>query len=71
MAKRQLTLMRFPVAKLNLRVTDPEGNALSGATFAITNGSDTVAKLTSDSKENAPFLSNCMREITSGILLLS
>ena len=33
MAKRQLTLMRFPVAKLNLRVTDPEGNALSGATF--------------------------------------
>ena len=50
MAKRQLTLMRFPVAKLNLRVTDPEGNALSGAIFAITNGSDTVAKLTSDSK---------------------
>lgn len=50
MAKRQLTLMRFPVAKLNLRVTDPEGNALSGATFAITNGSTTVAKLTSDSK---------------------
>lgn len=50
MAKRQLTLMRFPVAKLNLRVTDPDGKALSGATFAITNGSDTVAKLTSDSK---------------------
>lgn len=50
MAKRQLTLMRFPVAKLNLRVTDPEGNALSGAIFTITNGSDTVAKLTSDSK---------------------
>lgn len=50
MAKRQLTLMRFPVAKLKLRVTDPDGNALSGATFAITNGSDTVAKLTSDSK---------------------
>lgn len=50
MDKRQLTIMRFPVAKLNLRVTDPEGNALSGATFAITNGSDTVAKLTSDSK---------------------
>lgn len=49
MAKRQLTIMRFPVAKLNLRVTDPEGNALSGATFAITNGSTTVAKLTSDS----------------------
>lgn len=50
MAKRQLTIMRFPVAKLKLRVTDPNGNALSGATFAITNGSDTVAKLTSDSK---------------------
>lgn len=50
MAKRQLTLMRFPIAKLKLRVTDPNGNALSGATFAITNGSDTVAKLTSDSK---------------------
>ena len=41
--------MRFPVAKLNLRVTDPEGNALSGAIFAITSGSDTV-QLTSDSK---------------------
>ena len=50
MTKRQLTLMRFPVAKLNLRVTDPEGNALSGAIFAITNGSTTVAELTSDSK---------------------
>lgn len=50
MAKRQLTLMRFPVAKLNLRVTDPDGKALSGATFAIKNGSTTVAKLTSDSK---------------------
>lgn len=50
MPKRRLTIMRFPVAKLNLRVTDPDGKALSGATFAITNGSDTVAKLTSDSK---------------------
>lgn len=50
MTKRQLTLMRFPVAKLNLRVTDPNGNALSGATFAITNGSTTVAEFTSDSK---------------------
>ena len=49
MAKRQLTLMRFPVAKLNLRVTDPEGNALSGATFAITNGSTLVGEFTSDS----------------------
>lgn len=50
MDKRQLTIMRFPVAKLELRVTDPDRNPLSGATFAITNGSDTVAKLTSDSK---------------------
>lgn len=50
MTKRQLTLMRFPVAKLKLRVTDPDENPLSGATFAIKNGSDTVAKLTSDSK---------------------
>ena len=49
MDKRQLTIMRFPVAKLNLRVTDPDGKALSGATFAITNGSTTVAQLTSDS----------------------
>lgn len=50
MAKRQLTLMRFPVAKLNLRVTDPDGNALSGATFAIKNGSTLVGEFTSDSK---------------------
>ena len=50
--KRQLTIMRFPIAKLKLRVTDSEGNALPGATFAITdvtNGSTTVAQLTSDS----------------------
>lgn len=50
MPKRRLTIMRFPVAKLNLRVTDPDGKALSGATFAIMNGSTTVAELTSDSK---------------------
>lgn len=52
MTKRRLTMMRFPVAKLNLRVTDPEGNALPGATFAITdvtNGSTPVAQLISDS----------------------
>ena len=48
MDKRQLTIMRFPVAKLKLRVTDPDGKALSGATFTIKNGSDTV-QLTSDS----------------------
>ena len=50
MDKRQLTIMRFPVAKLKLHVTNPEGNALPGATFAIKNGSTTVAELTSDSK---------------------
>ncbi len=48
MTKRQLTIMRFPVAKLKLRVTDPDGKALSGATFTIKNGSDTV-QLTSGS----------------------
>ena len=50
MTKRQLTIMRFPVAKLNLRVTDPDGNALSGATFAIKDGSTLVGEFTSDSK---------------------
>lgn len=50
MTKRQLTIMRFPVAKLNLRVTDPDGKVLSGASFAIKNGSTTVAEFTSDSK---------------------
>lgn len=52
MPKRRLTIMRFPIAKLNLRVTDPDGKALPDATFAITdvtNGSTTVAQLTSDS----------------------
>ena len=52
MPKRRLTIMRFPIAKLNLRVTDPDGKALPGATFAITDvtkGSTTVAQLTSDS----------------------
>lgn len=42
--------MRFPVAKLKLRVTDPDGKALSGATFTIKSGSTTVAEFTSDSK---------------------
>lgn len=50
MTKRRLTIMRFPVAKLELHVTDPDGKALSGATFAIMNGSTTVAEFTSDSK---------------------
>ncbi len=49
MDNRRLTLMRFPVAKLKLRVTDPDGNPLSGATFAIKDGSKTVAQLTSGS----------------------
>lgn len=46
MDKRRLTIMRFPVAKLNLRVTDHDNNPLSGAIFEITNDSKTVAKLT-------------------------
>ena len=50
MTKRQLTIMRFPVAKLKLRVTDPDGKALSGATFAIKDGSTLVGEFTSDSK---------------------
>ena len=49
MPKRRLTIMRFPVAKLELRVTDPDGKALSGAIFAIMDGQKTVAQLTSGS----------------------
>lgn len=48
MDNRRLTIMRFPVAKLNLRVTDSEGKALPRAIFDITNGSNTVATLTCD-----------------------
>ena len=48
MPSRRLTIMRFPVAKLKLRVTDSDNNSLSGAIFEITNGSKTVAKLTCD-----------------------
>lgn len=50
MPKRRLTIMRFPVAKLKLRVTDPDKNPLSGATFTIKNGSTLVGEFTSDSK---------------------
>ena len=49
MPNRRLTLMRFPVAKLKLRVTDPDNKPLSGAIFDITSGSDTVT-LTCDDK---------------------
>ena len=49
MPSRRLTIMRFPVAKLKLRVTDSDNNSLSGAIFEITNGSDTVT-LTCDDK---------------------
>ena len=49
MPKRRLTIMRFPVAKLKLRVTDPDGKALSGATFTIKNGSTLVGEFTSGS----------------------
>lgn len=50
MPNRRLTLMRFPVAKLKLRVTDPDNKPLSGAIFEIKNGSNTVATLTCDDK---------------------
>lgn len=50
MTKRRLTIMRFPVAKLKLRVTDPNENPLSGATFTIKNGKTLVGEFTSDSK---------------------
>lgn len=49
MPKRRLTIMRFPVAKLELHVTDSEGTPLSGAIFAIMDGQKTVAQLTSGS----------------------
>lgn len=49
MDERRLTIMRFPVAKLKLRVTAPDGTALPGAAFAIMDGSKTVAQLTSGS----------------------
>ena len=48
MPNRRLTIMRFPVAKLKLRVTDSDNKALPGAIFDITSGSKTVAKLTCD-----------------------
>jgi len=48
MPNRRLTIMRFPVAKLKLRVTDPDNKPLSGAIFEITSDSKTVAKLTCD-----------------------
>lgn len=48
MPNRRLTIMRFPVAKLNLRVTDPNNKPLSGAIFEITSDSKTVAKITCD-----------------------
>lgn len=50
MDERRLTIMRFPVAKLKLRVTDPDENPLSGATFTIKSGSTLVGEFTSDSK---------------------
>lgn len=49
MTKRQLTIMRFPVAKLKLRVTGPDGKALSGAIFTIKKDSTLVGEFTSDS----------------------
>ena len=49
MDERRLTIMRFPVAKLKLHVTDPKGNALSGAIFTIKKDSTLVGEFTSDS----------------------
>lgn len=49
MDERRLTIMRFPVAKLKLRVTDPDGKALSGAIFTIKKDSTLVGEFTSDS----------------------
>ena len=48
MPNRRLTLMRFPVAKLKLRVTDREEKPLPGAIFEIMCDSKTVATLTCD-----------------------
>lgn len=48
MDNRRLTLMRFPVAKLKLRVTDRDEKALPGAIFEIMCDSKTVATLTCD-----------------------
>lgn len=48
MANRRLTLMRFPVAKLKLRVTDRDEKVLPGAIFEIMCDSKTVATLTCD-----------------------
>ena len=68
MAKRQLTLMRFPVAKLKLRVTDSNNNALSGAILRSRMAQILLLHSLVMIKENVPFLSNCMREIISEIL---
>ena len=51
MLNRRLTIMRFPVAKLKLRVTDPDNKPLSGAIFDITSGSDTVTLTCDDNGE--------------------
>lgn len=46
MPNRRLTIMRFPVAKLKLRVTNREGEPLPGAIFDIMCDSKPVATLT-------------------------
>lgn len=46
MPDRRLTIMRFPVAKLKLRVTDRDEEPLSGAIFEIMCDSKPVATLT-------------------------
>lgn len=52
MDKRRLTLKRFPVAKLNLRVTDSNGVPLRGAIFDITSDSNTFNTVTLECNEN-------------------
>ena len=47
---RRLTIMRFPVAKLKLRVTDREEKELAGAIFEIMCDSKPVATLTCNDK---------------------
>lgn len=71
MTKRQLTIMRFPVAKLKLCVTGPDGKALSGAIFTIKKDSTLVGEFTSDSNGECFIPVKRMIKITSGILMLS
>lgn len=50
MSKNQITIMRFPVGNMKLRVTDKDNVPLSNAIFSISEGTKTVATLTCDEK---------------------